>query len=367
MSGSTQFTVSPKGHPPVLQSITVNPSNPTLTDFNFVQFTAMGTFSDGLDRSVDAIVGWNTVSPIINIGSSGIASPVASGSAPIIAIDGATNVSGWTNVTIVLPALVKVTVSPQTVSVAAGLTEQLVAEGEFADGTTHTLTTVTWFASNQNADVDPSGLVTGKQQGAAVITAVDTATQHSDMANVTVLPPVLQKITVTTDDPRIPKGQSVALTATGEFSDGHTEDVSFAVTWASSSGDIVANPNGTVVGQKLGGKADVSATDPNNSSLTASIALTVVAPVLIGILVRPNGGKIAVGKKVQFTALGEFSDGQPPRDITTQVQWSVDPPGIISVDSSGLAEGLAAGRTDLSVSDPASTTAFRRVTVEVTN
>ena len=79
--------------------------------------------------------------------------------------------------------------------------------------------------------------------------------------------------------------------------------------------------------------------------------LTILPPILTFVRVSPDPARVAVGAKVQFTAMGELSDGAPQRDITTQLQWIAGPDGFVAVDGNGLATGLAAGKTFVLAND----------------
>jgi hypothetical protein len=101
-------------------------------------------------------------------------------------------------------------------SFAVGNGLQLAADAEFDDGSTQTgFTAVTWASSGAEVDVDPSGEAIGKKQGAASVTATGIGSSVSASASITVLPPALRKITVTTADTRMPSGQGVEFTAMG--------------------------------------------------------------------------------------------------------------------------------------------------------
>jgi hypothetical protein len=99
ITGSTSLTVNPA----TLVSITVTPSNPSITQGANQQFTATGTFSDSTTQNLTAAVTWNSsaagVASISNAaGSKGLATAVAPGTTTITAVSG--GVSGSATLTV---------------------------------------------------------------------------------------------------------------------------------------------------------------------------------------------------------------------------------------------------------------------------
>src|ERR1700757_4435197 len=97
------------------------------------------------------------------------------------------------------PAELKsIAISPANPTLALGLTQQLTATGTFSDGTTRDLSGNTAWSSSCNgiADVSGSGLVTSIGQGTCTITG--TSSQISGSTSITVGPPLLASITVST-------------------------------------------------------------------------------------------------------------------------------------------------------------------------
>jgi hypothetical protein len=85
---------------PVLQSITMSPSNPSIATGQTAQFTVTGHFSDGSSQTLTSGVTFSSSNTsIVTISSSGLASAVAAGSAMITAMDGSLTVSTTLTVT----------------------------------------------------------------------------------------------------------------------------------------------------------------------------------------------------------------------------------------------------------------------------
>jgi hypothetical protein len=117
------------------------------------------------------------------------------------------------------PVLRSIAVSPQTTTVAAGLTEQFTASGNYSDGTSKPLSSVTWATSDTSlATVSTTGLVTAVKQGAVTVTA--TSAGISGSAPLTVGAPELKSISVSPQNEGVTAGVSQQFTATGTYSDG---------------------------------------------------------------------------------------------------------------------------------------------------
>ena len=72
------------------------------------------------------------------------------------------------------------------------------------------------------------------------------------------------------------------------------------------------------------------------------------APTLSSISVTPANPSIAVGATQQFTATGTYSDGST-KDLTSQVTWASSATAVATINSSGLASGVSAGSTTITV------------------
>lgn len=84
-----------------------------------------------------------------------------------------------------------------------------------------------------------------------------------------------------------------------------------------------------------------------STQVTFNVAPTSPGPSLTSIGVFPANATVSVGATQQYAALGTYSDGTT-RDVTGQVAWASASPAVASVNTSGLASGLAAGTTSLS-------------------
>src|SRR5262249_49256568 len=150
-----------------------------------------------------------------------------------------------------------ITVTPPGPSIAEGTTVQLTAIGDFSDGTTQDLTTqVSWTSGNNTtavvSDVAGSqGLVTGVAVGNTSITATLEGIQGS--TTVTFTAATMTSITITPSPISVANGTSIQLTATGNFSDGSTEDLTKSVSWlVNPPSRATVDLNGLLTGTAVG-------------------------------------------------------------------------------------------------------------------
>ncbi|HEX7104322.1 MAG TPA: Ig-like domain-containing protein, partial [Nitrolancea sp.] len=126
--------------PTPLVSIAVTPENPSLDAGATQQFTATGTYADGLTGDLTHVVTWQSGDPsVASIAPDGVATALAAGTSTISAVLGA--VSGSTTLSVTPPAtLVSIAVTPVNPTVAWGATQQFTAIGTYSDGSTRDLT-----------------------------------------------------------------------------------------------------------------------------------------------------------------------------------------------------------------------------------
>jgi 6-phosphogluconolactonase (cycloisomerase 2 family) len=171
--------------------------------------------------------------------------------------------------------LQSITVTSAASSVAAGLSVQLTATGNFADGSTRNLTAATsWMSlSTGIATVAAGGMATGVAPGTAQITAT-SGSIVSGPYTLTVTAPTLVSITVTSPASSVGVGMSVQLTATGNFSDGSTQNLTATASWMSSSIGVATVATGGLATGVAPGVATITATSGGLASGLYTLTVT---------------------------------------------------------------------------------------------
>jgi uncharacterized protein YjdB len=316
------------------------------------QFTAKATFNNGTTADVSSQVTWSSSNiTIATINASGMLTAVATGSTTVTA--SVSGVNGTVDVTVTAnKTLTSIAVSPAAASVVVGATQQFTATGSYSDGTTSDITSsVTWATSNTaTATINAAGLATGVAAGSANVTAALSGVTGTAALTVTaqVATPTLVSIAVTPPTAIVAVGAIQQFAATGTYSDGSMANLSTTATW-SVSNTTVATVSGTglATGAAVGTTTVTAFVSGVNG--TASLIVTALVKNIASIAVSPASASFAAGATQQFTATATYSDGTTG-DITTTAAWTTANTGIATINSAGLATGVASGSTSVSAS-----------------
>ncbi len=154
---------------------------------------------------------------------------------------------------------------------------------------------------------------------------------------------MLVSIAVTPANPSIAKGLTEQFTATGTYTDNSTQNLTSQVTWASATTTVATI---TTAGLATGvgtGTTNITARWRQHHPANA---LTVTPAALVSIAVTPASPSIAKGLTQQFTATGTYTDSSTA-NLTNQVTWASATTTVATISSSGLAQSLATGTTNI--------------------
>jgi hypothetical protein len=237
---------------PTLVSVQVTPTNPTLAQGAGQQFQAVALYSDFSTVNVTATASWAsstpTVATITNAGPGrGRAQGQSAGTTTITATY--SGVSGSTKLTVIVPQVMTIQVTPASSSVPVGIGERFTATAVFTDGSTVDVTNAaTWTSSDattlavSNA-MGAQGSATSLVPGTVTVTAAYMGISGSTTATVTTA--VLSGIVVGGISGNLAVGGHLQLTATASYDDGSTFDVTKVVTWISTTADVATVSNAT--------------------------------------------------------------------------------------------------------------------------
>ncbi|MDP3158216.1 MAG: Ig-like domain-containing protein [Archangium sp.] len=301
VSGSTVVTVTVASA--TLVSIAVTPAAASIARGRTQQYVATGTYSDSSTQVITTQVSWSTGTPatatISNLsGSAGLATAVEVGSTTVIATQG--SVVGSTTLDVTPPSLVALIITGAPAALPLGRTAQLTATGTYSDASQADLTSsVTWSVSpSATASVSSSGLVTSLAVGTATVTVTLGAISDDQTVNCTAAE--LVSIAVTPANPTVNTGSTVALTATGTFSDNTTQIFTTGLAWVSQTTAVATVASTGVV---TGVTAGTSRIDVTRTGITGSTTVTVVVPAPTVTAALPGNGTSGVraGAPVSFT------------------------------------------------------------------
>jgi hypothetical protein len=321
-----------------LVSVAIVPPTGTIPLGNNQQFRASALFSDGTKTDVTTIAAWTSAQPkVAFINAAGMATTKAIGESNISAVY--ESVSGSSTLTVAPPALVSIAVTPQSPLLTPNHSVQLSATGTFTDGSSQDLSSaVTWSSTATGVlTISSTGLATGNSPGAANVIAGMGLITGSDKLAVAL--PTLVSIALSPQSITLTPTHSAQLKAVGTYSDASTQDISGSVAWSAIPGGIVAvSTNGLATGKALGA-ATITAV---SNTVSAMDTVTVRAPTLNSISIKPSGALIPLGENQQLSATGTYNDGST-QDLTSSVQWASSNPALLSLSSVGMATADALG------------------------
>ena len=183
ISGSTVVTVTSM----TVQSVTIQPANPTIAAGTKQQLSLIGTYSDGVTQiDLTASARWQTsnyADAVVN--RQGLVSGVAAGT---VTVTGSVNgvASANTTVTVTNATVQSITVTPANPTIALGSSQQFAASGLFSDGSTQDITNVvTWTSSTPTvAVVNQNGMAASATHGTTMINATLTSITGSTQLSV---------------------------------------------------------------------------------------------------------------------------------------------------------------------------------------
>ena len=342
---------------PTLQTIVITgtqgsttPAAPSLAKGTSVQLYATGVYNNNSTQDLTTQVSWSTTSDATvsnSSGSQGLVTASAVGSATVTATLG--TVSGNALVSITPAVLASIAINPTTVtSWPEGTTQQFTAVGTFTDGSTQNVTTtVTWSVSSTAATIVASGatggLATGVSPGPVIVSASAPGVATASTQTLTVGAAALVSVTISPANASIALGTNETFTATGNYTDGTTQNLTSAVTWSAApdpTGAATFPVNSSIATATAEGVVTITATPTSGPAGTT--VLTITAPVLVSIAVTPATAKIYEGGTQQFMATGTFSDNST-QDLTSTVTWGTSNGAVATISTTGATAGLTTG------------------------
>ena len=234
-------------------------------------------------------------------------------------------------------------VSPATGALKTGYSYQYVATGVKADGVRIDITDlVEWSVSDSAiATVSKDGLVKAVADGGVNITA--SLSLLSAVASLTTSSAALQGLILSADDSTPDACGNTQLKVIGDYGSGDVRDtmpITDFVTWniAIDTGSVNATgylriftnfPFNVSVASVVG-EAAVTGTTPGND-----LSINVVDNLNSPISVTPANSTININETLQYTATGTYDIGGTleNRNITQNVKWSSDQPGVAAFES----------------------------------
>jgi len=260
---------------PTLQGVQLTPENPSVQAGGSKQFVATGSWSDGSSGQLG--VNWAATGGSITAGGLYTAGSLA-GTFRVIASHQASGLADTTQVTVTAPpTLVALEVSPESISLDAGQTQQYAAVGVYSNGGTGT-PSVTWSATG--GTISSSGLYTaGTVTGAFLVIATCGCGDVADTVGVQVTgtsqpppppPAVLQSVEISPAAVALAPGGSQQFLAIGRMSDG--AEGSLSINW-SATGGSVTQTGAYAAGQSTGAYQVIALHSQSGLADTATVLI----------------------------------------------------------------------------------------------
>lgn len=265
-----------------LRSIVVSPGATRIAPCRSRQLAAIASFSDGTQRDVTALAHWSSSDATVATVSADGGAPgllVAFGAGPVT-ISAQWNGTAGSLAVVADPTVAKtVAVSPTNLTVTAGDSIGFTVTATYCDQSTADVTmAAAWSSSSPEVatitDVE-AGMHVANATSAGMTVISAQLDDVSDAIELQVAPPTLRSIFVDlptgdASDPTLATGASMSLTATAEYSDGSSRDVTTSVGWSSS--------------------------DPSTATVSSDGVVTALAPGEVTIMVAMNGhfGSVAL-------------------------------------------------------------------------
>ena len=271
-TGTVPVTVSSS----TLSKLTVGPGSSTIAPGAIKQLDATATWSDGSTENVNTQSTWSSSnSQIATVNIGGTVTGQSQGLATITATFEGVSATG--SVAVEGSGLQSITITPSNAKVPEGIELAFTAQGNFANGTIDLTTGATWTSSDPSVATISNGpgsfgLATGgNTAGSTTITASFAGQSQTTTLNVTNAK--LTSISVSPSAPSIAAGGTQQFTATGNFDDGSTINISGQVTWTSTDVNVATiNSSGVASASSTSGQTTIQA---SLDGVTGTAKLTV--------------------------------------------------------------------------------------------
>ncbi|MDC2890193.1 beta strand repeat-containing protein [Psychrosphaera algicola] len=195
----------------------------------------------------------------------------------------------------------------------------------------------------------PNGATLGST--ARITVAAPKTTNSSvlvtDSILVTVLPPVLDTLTISSSSSSVPRGTDISLSVSGMLSDNGL-GIPTTLEWSSSntsvatvsSVGVVSTTNTAAIGSTVTITARAKKEATSSTYIVDQYELTIAAPLLDTIDIVQPDSELGLGLSLQLTITGLLSDGTS--DSPSGVIWSSSNTDTATVDSNGVVSVLNA-------------------------
>lgn len=327
--------------PPAIISIRIDGDTSSKPIGETWQLMAMGAFDNDTSRNLTDIAMWSTSDSNVASVIKGKVTAKQSGTVKITAAHDSKSMS----VILVVEedaVIDSLDVKGYDGSKKSGQSWALQALATLSDESTLDVSSkAQWSSSDETVASVLNGVVLARAEGTATISVqyqevneTITVVVEKDEDEV-----VLQSITINGGEQDLIKGQNITLTATAEYSDETSEDISRSAAWTSSAPEIASVVDGVVSAHNVGEVTLTVQFEGKQSSLKLTVESD--EPVVVSLEIEGDVKHFRKGDTRQLKAMAVFDDGEK-RDITMEAQWSSNNTDALTV-TAGMIEGISQG------------------------
>lgn len=350
-SALATITVTPRA----VASIVVTPAQASLVVGRTARLTAQPLDAGGAPLPGRAVAWASSDVTVARVDDAGTITGVAPGAATIVAT--AEGRSAQVAVTVTLPPVQSVSVSPAHDTLAVNGARQFSAELRDGGGAVLAGRSITWTTSNTAvAIVSATGAVTALTPGIATITA--TSEGRSANATLVVLTRLASAVTVTPSVASIIVGNTIALAVQLTDAQGNVL-TGRPVTFTSEAPSIASvSASGVVTALNPGSARIVVSSEGRSGAATVTVNPVPVATLSLS----PTAISLITGEQTTLVPTPRSAAGTVLTGRT--IEWRSGAPNVATVSGSGLVTAIAPG-TALLLATVEGVTATSTVTVRV--
>lgn len=303
----------------------------------------IGTTTSLQARTVDAeggtltgrAVSWTSSNTsVASVSQTGIITAVSAGATSITATSEGR--SAQSAVTVTLPAVNSVTVTPSRDTIGVGAERQLTAVLRDAAGNALTGRVLSWGSSNLAvASVSSTGLVIGVAPGSVTITG--TSEGRVGSATVVVLARIASSVILTPGSGTLVVGSTQALTTQITDADGNLL-TGRPVTYASDAPLVATVSSAGVITALAAGTVRITA---SSEGKTGTATFTIIPIPVARVDLSPSPVSMLPGGTQQLTAVARSASGAILTGRT--VTWISGAPSVVTVTANGLLSAVGNG------------------------
>ncbi len=241
--------------------------------------------------------------------------------------------------------LQSMSLSPGSLSLAAGTSGSLTLTALFNDGSSQDFTSAaSWSVENEAVASVDQGVVTGTTSGST--TARASFGGLSATAQVEVTDASLLALELSPLSPAVAQGTEQPFEVLGLFSDASEQDLTDQVEWTSSEEGVATIDGAGLAQAQSAGQSTITAT---LGEVEASTVLTVTSAQLTGLTIEGPENPVPAGTVAQLKAVGRFSDSSE-QDLTSLADWASNSPSFAEISGPGTVHTLQAPNANIQAS-----------------